>query len=227
IFRYTFTSARKHWQLLLTGNYLTCCLTQSAYLLQPRHFVLATASTDGHLALWTLGAPLTHSRDAAAVVPRTAEWRVRLRIHQSTIKCMAEHILDANTWLLVTGGDDNALALTRIDSIDCEVERATLLVPSAHAAAVTALAVLSGPREPVQGRRRLTVVTSSNDQRIKVWAVSVDLNARGVDGIAVEMVDDIFTPVADVSSMEVMEDDGSGARVLVCGVGMDLWRLSR
>ncbi|TKA62622.1 hypothetical protein B0A49_09313 [Cryomyces minteri] len=227
IFRYTSTPARKHWQLLLTGNYLTSCLTQSAYLLQSPHFVLATTSTDGHLALWTLGAPLTHSRDAAAVVvPRAAAWQVRLRIHQSTIKCMAEHLVDANTWLLVTGGDDNALALTRIDSIDREIERATLPVPSAHAAAVTALAVIPGLQEPVQGRRHLRVVTSSNDQRIKVWAVSVDPNRRGVDGIAVEKVHDIFTPVADVSSMEVMEDDGSGARVLLCGVGMDLWRLS-
>jgi len=68
-------------------------------------------------------------------------------------------------------------------------------------------------------------VSSSNDQRVKEWSVSVK-EGRGVE---LERVGDVFTSVADVGDLAVLrngvEGDG-GRKVLVVGNGMDVWGVS-
>jgi hypothetical protein len=129
---------------------------------------------------------------------------------------------DAST-LLVTAGDDNGIGFSRVHAErfhrDGEPEIATLLVPRAHAAAVTALAMYRYDKDCFY------VLSASIDQRVKLWDVRVVVTARGVDRVKVSKVQNAYTSVADVSSMALLQLEDGCKGVLVCGVGMDVWRL--
>jgi hypothetical protein len=43
--------------------------------------------------------------------------------------------------------------------------------------------------------------------------------------VKVSKMQNVSTSVADVSSMAMLQLEDGGKRVLVCGVGMDVWRL--
>lgn len=66
-----------------------------------------------------------------------------------------------------------------------------------------------------------------------MWDVNIDLTKQGVDGITVKRGGNVPTPVADVGSMDVLPDENpetannnaSLRELVVCGVGMDIWRM--
>lgn len=168
-------------------------------------------------------------------------------------------------YLVITVGDDNAVGFTilRLDTpsqqvvgaeeathpatsdddvFDKHINRAALLMPNAHAASVTAIAVLSHYQSPVEGNGasglvdKLRIVTASNDQRLKVWDITVDLSKRGTSGINVKLARNLASNVADASSLSVLpsvggKEDGSRpgpgdeVDVLVVGVGMEVWQI--
>ena len=141
--------------------------------------------------------------------------------------------------LLITGGDDNGIGITRIrrdgdgrdfhDETESSIPSCrTLLISRAHAAAVTALCIVKIEQTTADAGGnvvRLWLVSASIDQRVKLWRVEVDLKKDGVDGVEIQLVKNVFTAVADVSSMEVMRLGKGEKGVLVCGVGMDVWKI--
>lgn len=214
----------KTWKLLANGDYLTSCLTQCLHLsfhdgrLDAQQEILYTASTDGHLVSWSSPSPSTSQQ------PGLLTWHTRHKVHQNAILSLTSHNLSPDRHILITGGDDNALALTLISSqprSETSEERSneatihTLLIPQAHAAAVTALQIVRH-----EGNESLWFVSGSIDQRIKLWKVEFG-DGEGVEGVDIALKKNVHTAVADVSSMELVGRD----RVLVCGVGMDLWRI--
>lgn len=195
----------KSWEILATGNYLTACLTQCLPIAHGETSLI-TASTDGHLGTWR-----------TFVDQGSIDWLSRHRVHQSAILSLVSHDLVDRSRLIFTGGDDNALGITRIGESSGETR--TLLVPRAHAAAVTALLIVG------KQANRLHVITASIDQRIKLWQVDVDLSQPGVDGIDIKLLQSRFSPVADVSSIGSIILPGEQSGVLICGVGMDIWKI--
>ncbi|KAF2500999.1 hypothetical protein BU16DRAFT_569262 [Lophium mytilinum] len=220
IYSYTPSSASP-WSLLHTGVYLASCLTQSIFL-SPQ--VLLTSGTDGHVVFWDLTAdPLIHA--------------ARTKIHQNTTKTLAYQHISLDITLLVTGGDDGALGFTLIHSPAKPSPRsvATLIVPRAHAAAVTACALL--PTDPTKFRvtadsdqalaRELQLITSGTDQRVILWTICIDCTQPGVEGLQVKKVGKTDTAVADVGDLAILDAEGGrGVGVLVCGVGMQVFRIS-
>ncbi|KAL9078408.1 MAG: hypothetical protein Q9157_002671 [Trypethelium eluteriae] len=133
-----------------------------------------------------------------------------------------------------------------------QVSLSTLLVPRAHSAAITAISMVaishqkSVPEVSSKDiRKKFHAVTASNDQRIKTWKITIDLSMPGVAGVQVKKLRDESTDVADVASMAMLatlvdESNAStdasdmapnaspratSARVVVCGVGLEVWRL--
>ncbi|KAI5369561.1 Putative WD40/YVTN repeat-like-containing domain superfamily [Septoria linicola] len=197
----------KIWTRIAQSDYLTACLTQCLLLPSTHRSLtsrLLTASTDGHLVTWT-------------TTDDSLSWHTRHKVHQSAILSLISHKLapshtSTDDYLLISGGDDNALGITRIFN---NTLLKTLLVPRAHAAAVTALAITRSTND------HIWLASSSIDQRIKLWKIDISAAAKpGVEGIEIKLLQNVHTAVADVSSMEVVGEH----RVLVCGVGMDLWR---
>lgn len=277
---YTYTNAphTSTWQLLAQATYGTCCLTQIQLI---RGFgdaipnripaIAATAGTDGALAIWEMiTLPGRPPKEAVQL-----GMNIRTKIHQNAVKCMQILKIHSSpngscSYLLVTGGDDNALALTRLDSNDpgagvelkaetkpvssiagSKLKMWTLLIPRAHAAAITAVFVLpdrsfptqstlESTEEPVpRASKHFKIITASNDQRLKQWKVGIDLEKPGVEGFDLKRYANTHTAVADASAMDVLlhaedsiawEHDAvctdTGEKVVVCGVGIEVSRVN-
>ncbi|EME48579.1 hypothetical protein DOTSEDRAFT_39901 [Dothistroma septosporum NZE10] len=193
------------WSLLADGDYLTSCLTQCLHSADHRNLI--TASTDGFLVMWL-----------SDKTQQKLSWVARHRVHQSAI-LSAVSLNDARVGrLMITGGDDNAIGVTLVAERESEAFW-TLLMPRAHAAAVTALVVVK-TRE-----HRFWFASASIDQRVKLWRVKVDAGKVGSEMVDVKLVANIFTAVADVSSMGKIQCEGGQVGLLVAGVGLDVWRM--
>ncbi len=209
------------WQPLSKGLYFTSCLTQCTFLSQA---TLLTAGTDGHAVTWPL------STDASNEV---LNWRNPLKIHQNASKTMASHAVSIRTTLVVSGGDDGALAfllaetsqLGPASSAQTPFASPPVLINRAHGSAVTACTIFNF-------RSNTYVLTSGNDEWVRLWAVTIknveesNPNEGSPDRIRVKRLSKVKTSVADVSSMATLDIDDNASRVLVCGVGMEVIRLS-
>ncbi len=128
--------------------------------------------------------------------------------------------------LIITGGDDGALAITRRVQSNASVQpiTSTLLIPKAHAAAINAVEYLREIAHAVDKPLRTHVfVSSGNDQRLKTWVVQVKDNGMPcnlIDGVAVRLYGNQHTSVADASSLSAIST-AKGTGVIVAGIGME------
>lgn len=237
-----------------------------------------TGGTDGVVTVWKP----RNRRGEPTQGTVELEPALSVRIHQNAVKCLEIVPLGwreagSRAYFLVTGGDDNALGLTILNlqsnvhddqlalehapavsdsklESRTETTTSTLLIPRAHAAAITAAVILplsdsrsptidhvaDSMTQPYQPIMRLRILTASNDQRLKSWNVSIDLRQPGVEGVHVERAGNVYSPVADAAAMALFKldpeesghggggactesDAGGGLRVVVCGVGMQVW----
>ncbi|KAI9879510.1 MAG: hypothetical protein M1830_008302 [Pleopsidium flavum] len=242
VYLYSSSIMMKKFDLLLSGTYGTCCLTQAHCFVSSQDVYIATAGTDGYIAFWNLTEDL---RKHGVIVangqaqlysqlevpfPETANWQTRTLVHQSAVKCMTLVQVPGDGNLIVTGGDDNALAFTCVKPLGTVPTEgpqcSTLLIPKAHASAITAItfvgfaSIRSGPSH------HLRFATSSNDQRLKLWSAYLDLSKQGVNGLEITKDANVYTSVADVSSMDLLTDKSKKQKVFVCGVGVDVWSVN-
>ncbi|KAI0599926.1 WD40-repeat-containing domain protein [Biscogniauxia sp. FL1348] len=223
-------SAARGFQLLGRRTYTGACLTQVRHLGLDAaggcpH--LLAAATDGHLAIFA------DARGDGEEGER--ELPLVTRLHQNTVKaldmraarCSGPEASSGTSYLVVTGGDDNALGVTHVWTPHPGSGRrrfqikSKCVVRSAHAAAITGVVVARLDGEDA------VVVTASNDQRVKVWRLVGWRNA-----LKVRLLDDRYSAVADAGDLEVLDGDGGegkeqerDVRVMVGGVGMEVWRL--
>jgi hypothetical protein len=160
-------------------------------------------------------------------------WQHPVRIHQNSSKVMVSHTVDNATTLNVSGGDDGSLAflLTRHVRAASSTSSTTsyasppTLASRAHASAVTACTI-------VVHRSATFLLTSGNDEWVRLWELTLDgadykSTTGSEDAIRIRRLQKFKTNVADVSSMAVLDadEDTVAARVLVCGVGMEVIRI--
>lgn len=127
--------------------------------------------------------------------------------------------------VVATGGDDNALGVTiyEAEGLQREPPKSTIL-RSAHAAAITGISFM--PRSPIKGGEELRIVTSSNDQRVKEWVLSLNRSDQMNDS-ALRKLGDVFTSVADVGDVTtLMNSTQESKKVLVVGNGMEVYEVS-
>ena len=233
VFRYRTSARPASFELLTEGSYTTYCLTQATHLSVGETLSgLCTASTDGHLAFWPLPTP-----PSPRPPPRSPlHWTTRTAIYQSSIKALDSVTLSSSERLIVTGGDDGALAFTRVltrrpSTVD--VEATSLLVPGAHASAVTGIAVFPRPSESdchdddERGHDDdtgvFTLATVGNDQRLKIWHIRIPTTAQA--GVDVRRIADVYTSVADAGALGTYRDARGRRGLLVAGIGMETWRI--
>ena len=225
------------FELLHTGVYNTCCLTRTNILRLGTVRFLLTASTDGHIVVW----PLSEAQETNNTIGHTTShedfpsqtpliWTKRYRIHQSSIKCIEILELSKQDSIVVTGGDDNSIAFTRVTGNTKEPYYpifVSVRIPRAHASTITSIRFIS---HTVSKDRRFAtgpyrIVTSSNDQRLKTWLLSVDTTQPGIDGLSVTRQENIYSEVADASCMATIPRGANGATLVVAGVGLEMWKI--
>lgn len=146
-------------------------------------------------------------------------------IHQNTIKCISTITTSSaqNELVLISGGDDGALGITRLTFHSEEISPtcSTLLYPKAHAAAINAVAAL----QPARGSPDVhTFATSGNDQRVKTWSLEIFSNEPGTKGLRLKKWRDRPTSVGDVAalvSLSTGRNSDEEMGVLVAGIGME------
>jgi WD repeat-containing protein 6 len=195
-----------------------------------------TTSTDGYIALWSVPPQTALYDEKLSKSREDFNWRYRHRVHQSSIKCLSHMLLAPALCLLFTGGDDNAIGVTILrigdgdqDFTTTHQSTGTILIPRAHAAAVTACKLVN--LTPTDGSEFLVrAVTTSNDQQVAVWDIGIDGTKNGVEGVNVMRIDKVPTAVADASALVLIDNDDTEGQekeisVVVCGVGMESWRM--
>jgi hypothetical protein len=258
VFLYTSSIASQTFVLLGKGAYTTNCPTQIRFLTVNSSTYLITGATDGHLALWCLDHVLDgvlnpgtmsikSEFDTETITAETISWQTHHPIHSSSIKSLETIKITNDCVLFVGGGDDNALSISlmRWDSITDTHSPSirTVSIPDAHASSITAIKTLKYKPATQDGTTptEIEIASSGNDHRVKIWLISIDPDKEGVDAVRIVQRLDRYSPVADISSMDVLhrvpsdEDDGSGTEhgttdskdtgLLVCGVGMEMSRL--
>ncbi|KAI9706561.1 MAG: hypothetical protein M1836_003568 [Candelina mexicana] len=243
VYSYLSSDNSGQFQMLYQGTYASSCLTQVYQTTVRDKLSLFTAGTDGFIAYWGLDEILTSAsssgKESSLTLPSrgrspsSATWRCRFRVHQSTVKSMTVVTLIDHSLLIVTGGDDNAVSITRVCFVRDEQElvpaHSTIRVSNAHASAVTATAVLRSPSfmmSQYSGRVHLRFATASNDQRVKLWKVSVDMNRSDVGGLEIRREATMRTSVADASSLGLIEESSGLWKLVVCGIGIDVLSMS-
>ena len=162
---------------------------------------------------------------SACGTTQVLEWQDPRRLHQNASKAMVSYHTGNDTTLIVSGGDDGALAFisTKSNTTEPSHESYTsppVLVNRAHGSAVTACAVIKIGSD-------LYVLTSGNDEWVRLWKVVLNGKEEtdSKNTLTITRLSRVKTSVADVSSMAVLGTTSDTARVLLCGVGMEVIRL--
>ncbi|EEQ87262.2 WD repeat protein [Blastomyces dermatitidis ER-3] len=259
VFHYVSGPSGGSFRLLSKGRYTTNCLTQIQFSKSTSGLSLITASTDGHVATWEIFESLSDMYSLADDIPkelqgkktptepRIISWQHRHCIHQSSIKAMEISSLSDGEYLIVAGGDDNAISISRLrigataKSDTTKNSFATISLPQAHASAITTISILEkntrleSMDSQVYQVFGFLIASSGNDQRLKLWSIQLDSTKPREDGISVSLLQDVYTAVADMASMGSFRshigksDDKEHGKLkdglVLCGVGVDLWSL--
>lgn len=220
------------FELIAISSYSTCCLTQIVSPGPEQTRISFTTSSDGYLALWKFNFGL--EGDLKLVK--------RHRIHQSSIHALmpintssltdgcsrtapsrGTHEYYPWSFLLISGGDDQALTITRCNIMSGgreDVEMSTLIVPKAHASAITDAAYLGF--EHIKNMHVLATI--GTDQRLKIWHL-ISEPGDGVGGIKLRKAREVVTSVGDASKVEVINGPGGTRTLLVAGIGIEFWNM--
>ncbi|RVD86262.1 uncharacterized protein DFL_004549 [Arthrobotrys flagrans] len=245
--------AGKKFTTIAEGHYKTSCLLQIRFHLTTYGGILIiTAGTDGHVTFWDItetmstcgvsAKPITSSDSvalslngpqASTLTPaklRSEQWILSQPIHQNSIKVLEILNREGSEILLLTGGDDTAISVSRVI---CEQHAGKLgtrisgmttrLLERAHASAVTALAILSTkPSVPNHQEKGIEFLSSGVDQQVKKWCIKLgEDTAIG----SVEVVEDIYVSVPDVSSLALIDTGDNTKKLVVGGVGVEVLEL--
>ncbi|KAJ4408909.1 WD repeat-containing protein 6 [Gnomoniopsis sp. IMI 355080] len=205
--------------LLAEGRYTGACLMQIRHLRVAEageEVQVLTAATDGNIALWNMS--MVNDKATKAVY----ELVEVVGLHQSGIKSLDVRSTSQDGYIVVTGGDDNALGhmlLVWSSARSCYMVGSRSLANGAHAAAVTGLCITGVDVPPDQSGRIVRVCTASNDQRVKSWRIVLGRESRAT---RVKLVQDRYSAIADCGDLETLK---GGRYAVVVGVGMEFWDL--
>lgn len=254
IFLYDSANTRKPFEMISSGQYSSYCLTQASLLRIDSCVHLCTASTDGCIGLWPLDQNHEKIGDSdepysnyetslgSICVGKSLGLMEQIRIHQSSITCIATVKLLDESILIATVGDDGALAFSRINREKTRKEgskicftssqgssenlvalnHSTLLIPKAHSAAISAVQYLRVASDAAVDEESHRFVTCGKDQRLKIWRVKGDLRQPDMKGFMVIREQSTRTSLADVSSLATTASaENRGSCIIIAGVGVE------
>ncbi|KUJ18744.1 WD40 repeat-like protein, partial [Mollisia scopiformis] len=230
---YTY-SKQNRFCLVAKGIYTSSCLTQIRHLrVSPKEVHIITAATDGNISLWRID--LSPPKTICGSSPSEFTFLGTRKIHQNTIKSL-DFVKYTDAFLVVTGGDDNALgvsiySINQLPSEAAVTKPLSYILRSAHAAAITGLCIV--PIDEVSPSMDIVkIVSSSNDQRIKEWHVQLSTSTAGdLSIVNIQNPSDEFTSVADIGDVVFLRarnnhvHESQEQKVLIVGNGMEIWKL--
>ncbi|KAG0314338.1 WD repeat-containing protein 6 [Dissophora globulifera] len=244
-----FDETSKNFVLAINSNYHNKCILQVAHVkFSEGGILMFTAATDGNITVWDL----THALDAflarytadAGARPVHAQrpfigkskkmaskYYVQnltkpiaeiSAVHMSGVNSMCVRDLGSEGILVVSGGDDNALAVSLVKTVWSPESRTIHALSAdmiardnnAHGSAIQAVSIIS-PSE---------VVTTSQDQMISLWRVGISAETSAA---ALVKQESQFVHVPDPSTMDILpaSEDETRHSVAIAGIGVQIFQV--
>ncbi|XP_047508924.1 WD repeat-containing protein 6 [Pieris napi] len=132
-------------------------------------------------------------------------------IHKSGVNCIATAIISDTDFLMATGGDDNAVSLNYMSVEECVVVKKEVWTSeTSHCSQVTGVLIVDN-----------LLVSASIDQRVTVFEWSL------LNGLKCEFRSQVFSDVADIQGIQLLQSDKSSLTVCVFGKGMEVMLIQR
>lgn len=222
---------------------MTNCLTQGQFWVRDSTVSLITAATDGFFTLWDLttiletfyaisssALTMKASFESSPISPEEISCESRYQIHSNSIKAMELVSISEKASVIIAGGDDNSISVSLLKTgSDGSAQMATVSIPDAHTAATSTLKLLRRETSSIAGSDNeittITVASSGNDHRVKIWSITVDPTQNDAHAIRVDFLLDRYSAVADLSSLALIKTSENEGTLLVGGVGMEMFQI--
>ncbi|CAG99892.1 tRNA (34-2'-O)-methyltransferase regulator RTT10 [Kluyveromyces lactis] len=204
--------------LIIDGRYETCCIWNVAFIPLQNCLKLLIAPTDGHLITWdiTNSVPFEirnnelFDRGLKLETKQLQNWSEKILVHTAGIKSLDVKLdKSSDSFKVYSGGDDNAVAITKFTNNDNYTMKAEILDHDSYAASST--------------------VTSVNllDNDTKLLATSVDqvIRIRDITNDKLKITESKYTTVADTGSSDIVTlPNVQKTLILIGGLGLSCWR---
>lgn len=217
-----FDYTSKKFKRLIDDNYKNCCIFQAKLLKLESSIYIMLGSTNGNATVYDISSKLEENfkfkNDVVSLsnnnffVSKLENVLVDQQLHQSSIKALDLVKISSNKFLLITGGDDNALIASEIiksgSLVNIEIKA---FVASAASSTITSVNFIDEE----------TVMVNAVDQNIKLWkftAPSSEIDAK------LNLLQEKYTTVADTGCAEIAKFNDETLAV-VGGAGLSVWSL--
>ncbi|CAO3609505.1 unnamed protein product [Cunninghamella echinulata] len=217
-----FNEKTRKFSLLVDGTWHAKCILQINHIVikqeNGNHKVLFfTSATDGRVAIWDFSEELFSvfnnidvEMDPTKPAIKLTEPVSNYRAHMSGVNNLAISHYDEDTILIVTGGEDNAIATALVNKNNGKmIEESLFIMPDAHASSVTGISM-------IPSKNRMASV--SIDQRLNIWELKKEYHHQQ-PSVQLQLVNATFLDVPDPSSLDCIEVDGS-THLAVTGIGI-------
>ncbi|RVE43646.1 hypothetical protein evm_011686 [Chilo suppressalis] len=163
--------------------------------------ILITCTTTGEVTLWDVSNPLDKE-----IVPFFTT-----KTNKSGINSVDTRVLSDKELLIATGGDENAVILSLFEvlsSNDASIKQ-TWCTDKYHCSQITGVKFVEE-----------FLLTTSIDQRVTLAKWTVD-----DESVSCEFLTQIFSDVADVQGLDVLNSSGDSITVCVYGKGLEVLRV--
>lgn len=217
-----FNYTENTFKMIVDDRYKTCCLMSVHFLTLDRHLYLMTSSTRGNLVIYDIdscveryfilqGGSSDHflsmkNTSTAMSLAKLGNIICDHYIHQSSIRDLDFIYTSEHAISIVTGGDDNAIGLIKLEKSDKGLIMDTIsFIPDAAASTVTCVKVLDDKR----------ALVASVDQKVRLWGMGDEL----------KLLQDTYTTVADTGCIAETKFSDGTRMALIGGAGVSTWRL--
>ncbi|KAK6538680.1 hypothetical protein TWF694_010254 [Orbilia ellipsospora] len=227
----------KKFVTIAEGFYKTSCLLQIRFhLTADNNILMFTAGTDGFVTIWDITNTLVNcgivANSKALSAPNAAlqnltpqklhqnQWILCHGIHRNSIKCLKIVEIGTHEIILLTGGDDTAICISRVqlaaNNEKGSSDAASITSKSierAHASAVTTIEVVS------VADQKIDFLSSGIDQQVKRW--SLDLSSFTEPDV--RLLEDVYVGIPDVAGLAFIQgEEKGGTKLIVGGVGIEI-----
>ncbi|ODQ48236.1 hypothetical protein PICMEDRAFT_16046 [Pichia membranifaciens NRRL Y-2026] len=224
VFQYTYST--KKFTLLIDDYYMKCCIFHAKFLSLNGKLYILIGSTNGHITLYNVQTNiedryitldvevcgkvrLQEKTPTADPKPsKLGKWTINQQMHQSSIKALELIQVSPDKVTVLTGGDDNALIVSKLQSVE-GTEVVTVDVksfnPSAASSTITTIKAVD----------QNTVLVGAVDQSLRLWDIRSDL----------KLVEDNYTTVADTGCAEIVDFGDDKKLALVGGSGFSIIKI--
>ncbi|ORZ08686.1 WD40-repeat-containing domain protein [Absidia repens] len=211
-----FNEKTRKFSLVVDGTWHAKCILQIDNVAikqtnETDRILFFTSATDGKVAMWDISDELHSVLENVDVESDPTKAAIKLtqplafyQVHMSGVNALEVTEFDDDSLLIMTGGEDNAVAATLVNKTDGQtLIDGPCIIANAHASSVNGIYIANSENKCHQ---TFTVATVSTDQRLNIWSAALALdhsdtnnsyNDRHKASFELELVDSIFVDIPD------------------------------